>query len=71
LQLAIIVADIADTMRHIESGSLVAALIGAAANSRQGRALHANVAAALLVGAGWRRLPIGRAAEPGQNNRRK
>ena len=57
-QVAIVVADIADASRDVESGELFTASMGSAADRAQGAALHSKIAAALLVGARWQPLTI-------------
>src|SRR5260370_41796734 len=55
-QLAVVIADIPDAMRHIEGRQLIAASIGSMADRGQGATLHSAVPAALLIGA--RRQPL-------------
>jgi hypothetical protein len=67
-QLTIVVADIADTMRHVEGRRLVAASVGSAADRGQSRALHSDVSAALLVGARRRSLAKCRKRQAGHQD---
>jgi hypothetical protein len=71
LQLAVVVADVAGAMSHIERSRLLPAVIGSAAKCAQSTALHPDVPAALLVGTRWRCLCIGRRAQGCQHRRRK
>ena len=56
--MAVIVADVADAMRDIEGGQLLAAAVCSAADGGQSRAVHPDFPAALLVGAGRRCLRV-------------
>src|SRR3954447_13838700 len=68
-QLAVVVADVADAMRHIEGCRLIAASIGSTADRGQGATLHSEVPAALLIGAGRQTLCICCERQPRQHRR--
>src|SRR6516162_2862274 len=70
-QLAIIVADITDTVRHVESRQLLAASIGSKAERGQGRPLHSEIAAALLIRARRQTLSICRKGRASQEDTRE
>jgi hypothetical protein len=68
-QLAVVVADIADAMSHIEGRLLLTATMGSAANCAQGAAMHPEVPAALLIGARRQSLPMCRKSEATEHDR--
>jgi hypothetical protein len=71
LQLPVVVADVADAMGDIEGRHLLAAAVGPTANRSQCIALHSEIAAALLIGAGRQPLCVRGKAEPNQHRRRE
>ena len=68
-QLAVVVTDIPDAMRHIEGRQPIPASIGSAADRGQGTTLHSEIPAALLIGSRRQPLCICRKGQPRQRHR--